>query len=63
MTDAASCLQRKLRTAAALVIVGLLVEAITLHWSNPTSFIFFIGAGASLVGVGIVIYLTAIVRR
>jgi hypothetical protein len=46
-----------------MVMVGLVVEAITLYWSNPTSFIFFVGVGALLVGIGIVIYLIAIVRQ
>ena len=63
MSTAAGRLQRKLKIAAATVSVGLIVEASTLYWNHPTSFILFIGAGALLVALGIVIYLIAIVRH
>ena len=63
VSNAAGRLQRKLKIAAAMVTVGLIVEASTLYWSHPTSFILFIGAGALLVALGIAIYLIAIVRH
>jgi len=63
VTTPASRLQRKFKMAAALVSSGLIIETITLYWSNPTSFILFIGAGALLVALGIIVYLTAIVRH
>lgn len=53
---------RRLNTAAAMIILGLLIEAATLYWSNPTSFLLFAGAGALLVFTGVVIYLMAIVK-
>jgi hypothetical protein len=63
MTEITSRLQRKLMTAACVLIVGLIVEAMTLYWSNPTSFLFFVAAGELLVGVGIILYLSAIVSQ
>jgi len=62
MSNAASRLHHKLKTSAGIIILGLVVEVVTLYWSNPTSFILFLGVGALLVGVGIAIYLTAIVK-
>jgi hypothetical protein len=59
--DRAARLQRKLKTAALLLIVGLGVEAISLHWAHPTSFMLFIILGGVLVFAGIALYLIAIV--
>ena len=59
--DRATRLQRKLKTAACLLIAGLAVEGITLHWAHPTSFLFFILLGGVLVLVVIALYLIAFV--
>jgi hypothetical protein len=45
------------------LIGGLLVEAITIYWSHPTSFLLFLGLGGILVLAGIVVYLIAIVSH
>jgi hypothetical protein len=63
MTESASRLQRKFKTAAYLLTAGLLVEGITLQWAHPTSFLLFIILGGLLVGAGIVIYLFALVSE
>ena len=61
MTEKSSRLQRKLKIAAYLLIAGLAVEGISLHWAHPTSFLLFIILGGVLVVAGIAIYLIAIV--
>jgi hypothetical protein len=61
MTDNTSSLQRKLKMAAYLLIAGLAVEGITLHWAHPTSFLLFLSLGGILVAAGIATYLIAIV--
>ena len=61
MTEKGSRLQRKLKIAAYLLIAGLAVEGISLHWAHPTSFLLFISLGGVLVEAGIAIYLIAIV--
>jgi hypothetical protein len=61
MTEKSSRLQRKLKIAAYLLIAGLAVEGISLHWAHPTSFLLFISLGGILVLAGIAIYLIAIV--
>ena len=53
-------LTRRLRLAALLVAVGLLIEASTLIWAHPTAFLAFLGVGAVLVAVGLLAYLRAI---
>ncbi|HEX6767887.1 MAG TPA: hypothetical protein VF208_00950 [Candidatus Binatia bacterium] len=59
--DRATRLQRKLKTAAWLLIAGLAVEGISLHWAHPTSFMLFIILGGVFVLAGIALYLIAIV--
>lgn len=54
-------LQQRLKIAAYLLIAGLMVEVLTLYWSGPISFMLFIGLGGTLVGLGIILYLIAIV--
>jgi hypothetical protein len=61
MNRNSSRLQRKLKTAAYLLIAGLVVEGITLHWAHPTSFLIFLSLGGILILAGIAIYLLAIV--
>jgi hypothetical protein len=61
MTENSSRLQKKLKLAGYLLITGLLVEAITLYWAHPTSFLFFIGLGGILVVAGVAVYLIALV--
>ncbi|HSF59365.1 MAG TPA: hypothetical protein VLD83_14930 [Candidatus Binatia bacterium] len=61
MTEKSSRLEQKLKIAAYLLIAGLVVEGISLHWAHPTSFLLFISLGGVLVLAGIAIYLIAIV--
>jgi hypothetical protein len=53
--------QRFLQVSSALIILGLLVEIATLLWFHPLSFVLFAFAGASLIGLGILVYLASIV--
>jgi hypothetical protein len=53
--------QKRIRIAGIFIIAGLLVELITLHWSHPTAFLFFLLIGGTLMAVGIIIYLLSLV--
>ena len=35
-------IERRIRVAGILLIAGLLVELVTLRWSHPTAFLFFL---------------------
>jgi len=50
-----------LRVAGVLIILGLLVETISLGWVHPLAFALFAFVGASLIGLGILIYLASLV--
>jgi len=52
---------RKLRIAGGLVIVGLLVELISLYWNNPLAFMLFLSLGGGLVALGILFFLWSLV--
>jgi hypothetical protein len=54
-------MEKRLRKAAALVLVGLIVEGLSLLWARPLSFILFLGVGATLIALGIVIFLMSLV--
>jgi hypothetical protein len=60
MAENPSRLHRRLKIAAYLLIAGLVLEAITLYWSSPLSFILFAGGAGTLMVLGIIVYLTAI---
>lgn len=52
---------RLLRTASALIILGLVVEAISLMWFHPLSFVLFAFVGILLIGLGILVFLASLV--
>ena len=53
--------QRLLQVSSALIILGLLIEIATLLWFHPLSFVLFAFVGASLIGLGLVVYLASLV--
>ncbi|HTV60634.1 MAG TPA: hypothetical protein VMJ93_17300 [Verrucomicrobiae bacterium] len=51
---------RFLRVSSALVILGLIVEIISLLWFHPLSFVLFAFVGVILIGLGIAVYLVSL---
>ncbi|MGA7852721.1 MAG: hypothetical protein WCA15_05300 [Candidatus Acidiferrales bacterium] len=54
-------IQRLLRIASVLIILGLGLEVISLLWFHPLSFVLFAFLAASLIGLGILVYLASLV--
>jgi hypothetical protein len=54
-------IRRLLQVSSALVIVGLLLEIVSLLWFHPLSFVLFAFVGATLVGLGVLVYLVSLV--
>jgi hypothetical protein len=54
-------IERKLRTAGVLMILGLTVTILSLIWRAPLSFILFAGVGVLLTFAGIIVYLYSLV--
>jgi len=52
---------RLLRISSLLVIVGLVLEIVSLLWFHPLSFVLFAFLAAALIGLGILVYLVSLV--
>ncbi len=61
MKSSLTKIERRIRIAGVLLIGGLLVELVTLRWSHPTAFLFFLLLGSALMALGIAIYLFSLV--
>lgn len=55
-------LERRLQAAGVLIILGLLVEAISLPGIRPVAFLAFVGVGGLLLGAGVLLYLYSLVH-
>lgn len=56
-------ISKKLRIAGIFVILGLVVEALSLLWNHPLSFLAFVSVGGVLLVFGVIIYLIALLSR
>ena len=54
-------IRRLLQISSSLVIVGLLLEIVSLLWFHPLSFVLFAFVAATLIGLGILVYLVSLV--
>jgi len=54
-------IRRLLQISSALVIIGLLLEIVSLLWFHPLSFVLFAFVAAGLIGLGILVYLVSLV--
>jgi hypothetical protein len=52
---------RKLRLSGILLILGLVVEALSLCWNNALSFMSFVVVGGLLFASGILLFLYSLV--
>jgi hypothetical protein len=52
---------RKLRISAILLILGLLVEALSLCWNNAFSFMSFVILGGLFFASGVLLFLYSLV--
>jgi hypothetical protein len=52
---------RTLRISSVLIIIGLVVETISLLWFHPLSFVLFAFVAAALIAVGILVFLASLV--
>jgi hypothetical protein len=56
----ASQIERKLKWAAGLVGLGLLVQLVTFSWVHALAFTAFLVVGCPLVAAGIIVYLLSL---
>ena len=63
MTDTQARIEKRLKLAGILLITGLAIQALTLSWNHPLSFLAFMFVASPLVLLGILIYLYSIVTE
>jgi hypothetical protein len=63
MNFSANPLERRLQFSGILLILGLLVEALCLFWTQPIAFVLFLALGGLLQGLGVLVYLFSLVSR
>jgi len=54
-------IRRFLQVSSALIILGLLVEIVSVLWFHPLAFVLFVFVSATLIGLGIVVFLLSLV--
>ena len=57
----ATRMQRRVRTSGMLVLLGLVIELVSLLWSHPTAFTFFLLPGTLLMAAGTLFYLYSLI--
>jgi hypothetical protein len=55
-------INKRLRFSGGLIALGLLVQALSLLWNHPLSFIAFVSLGGLLLLAGILVYLITLVN-
>ena len=55
-------IERRIRLAATLVLLGIVLEAVSLRILHPLSFVVFAAFGALAIAAGIIVYLLALLR-
>ena len=56
-------IERRIRWAGLLVVVGLLVQILTLTWVHPLAFMTFLMIGCPLCLAGVSFYLYSLAAR
>ena len=54
-------IERRIQVSALLVVVGMLIELITLLWSRPIAFVIFLLIGGSFLFGGMAYYLISLI--
>lgn len=62
MQTQANPIHARLRLSGLFIILGLVVQALSLLWNHPLSFIAFVTLGGLLLAIGIVLYLLTVVN-
>jgi hypothetical protein len=53
---------RRMRRAAAFIIIGMLIQAATFVWAHPAAFLLFTLIGGTLMFIGMAIFLAGVIH-
>ena len=59
----ATVLERRIRWSALLIVVGLLLQALTLPLTHPLAFVGFLLLGCPLVAAGMLFFLYSLISN
>ena len=59
----ATVLERRIRWSALLIVVGLLLQALTLPLTHPLAFVSFLLLGCPLVAAGMLFFLYSLISN
>jgi hypothetical protein len=60
---ATTTIEQRIRWAGLLVVVGLLVQLLTMSWSHPLAFMAFLIIGCPLTLAGVLLYLFSLATK
>jgi hypothetical protein len=61
MTSTANAVEKRIRVAGTILIIGLVIEALCLLWAQPLSFVLFVVVGGLFLFVGVAVFLSSLV--
>lgn len=53
--------ERGIRVAGVLVLIGLIIELFTMFWSHPTAIIWYMVFGGGCLMLGVILYVIILV--
>ena len=56
-------MEKRIRAASTLVLIGLLVECGTFFWKSPLAFFLFLFVGCGIAAAGIVLFLVSLIAE
>ncbi len=62
-TSQSGKIERRIRISGVLLVVGLVIEAVSLSWAHPTAFIAFVVFGGTSMAAGIFLFLYSVVAK
>ena len=63
MTTDSKKIERQIRWSGAIVAAGLILQTLSMLWTHPLAFMFFLMIGCPLVAAGILSFLYALVSE
>ena len=56
-------IQRNIRWSGRLIVIGLVIQMLSLLFTHPLAFVCFLLVGCPLVAAGMVLYLLSLIPR
>jgi hypothetical protein len=61
MTSTTNSVEKRIRVAGTILIIGLVIEALCLLSAQPLSFVLFVALGGLFLFAGVAVFLTSLV--